>query len=261
MRSLPLAILLSCCLAGPVWAQQKPSSQPTKPSPLPALGHPAGVYGQGVEMQKQVHLADAAKKINQFHGAPIRVEGNLDDVCRKKGCWMVLRDGEATVRVKFKDYGFFVPRDASDRYALVEGVITETEISEELAKHYAEGGGNPEEAKNIKGPQKVLSFTATGVEILGKTDVPPNADASSALVSAALRERLGAAKPVGALGKQVPDMKAALAALRGTKGPRTVEFSLCTELDEWLVFSAAEGAPFTSGFAVKKSGEIVQFGS
>jgi len=44
----------------------------------------------------------------------IVVRGTIQEVCPVKGCWMRVTDeaGEELF-VKFKDYGFFVPRDAA----------------------------------------------------------------------------------------------------------------------------------------------------
>ena len=44
----------------------------------------------------------------------VKMLGKITDVCVKKGCWMKLDMGnDKVVRVTFKDYGFFVPTDAS----------------------------------------------------------------------------------------------------------------------------------------------------
>jgi hypothetical protein len=286
MRS-PVLVLM-CVLASTAMAQSsRPTTQPTtqptsrpstpkkaaKKKGLPALGAPAGVYGAGVsnKVGASVPLPKLKTMIRKLHGRPVRIEGKLRDVCRKKGCWMVLKDGKQEVRVRFKDYSFFVPRDATGREAIVVGIATEKTITEALAKHYAEEGGNPEAAKGIKGPQKILAFTATGVEILGKRTLPPRADpAPGSKASEALAARVAAGKKVFEFsGVKVPTegpkrmhLKNSLRLLRMLKGPRTVEFSLCTELSlagkQWRVFSSSERA-FQSGFAVREDGVVVKY--
>ena len=252
--------------AGPADGPPAPEqAKPARPA-LPPLGSPAGVYGQGVKIEESIPLARAAADVQRLHGMPVRVEARIDDVCRKKGCWMVLRDGETDVRVRFLDYGFLVPRDASGRRALVQGIITEKELTEAQARHQAEEGGDPESAKRIEGPQKVLAFTATGVEILGSERVPPTAT-GTAEAREQLRARLAKGTKVGAavaVGGPVADLAAALAALRRTPGARTTEFALATEEDGWLVFGAGapdDGGVFARGYAVAKdSGAIHRFG-
>lgn len=267
MRAPVLVLSLLAATSLGLAQESRPTSRPSEPeaapkrSPLPPLGHPAGVFGAGVTQTKTVALADAAKRVKELHGRPIVVQGQLKDVCRKKGCWTILREGQQEVRVKFRDYSFFVPRDATGRVALVEGIVTEQTISEEVAKHYAEEGGNPEEAKKIKGPQKVLSFTATGVEILGKAELPPAAEAGSAEAKAALVAKLAQGKAIGK-GPAVKDPKGALVLLRGLKGPRTVEFNVQTQLEldgaTWFVFSSSKRG-FESGYAVAPDGSVKSF--
>jgi len=248
-------------------AQKGPTSKPTDPakpkrSPLPPLGHPAGVFGAGVQGHEAIRLETAAKQVKELHGRTIRVDGLLKDVCRKKGCWTVLRDGKTEVRVKFRDYAFFVPRDAAGRRALVEGIVTAKTISEAEAKHYAEESGDPESAKKIKGPQKVLAFTAIGVEILGKTALPPVAS-GDAEVQTKLAAKVAAGQEVKQRRKAACDsLKSAMALLRRLKGPRTVEFNLCAELKTssgtWRVFSSSKRG-FETGFAVNSDGTVKSF--
>jgi hypothetical protein len=258
IASAVLGVLVSLgALAGA--QDSRPTSRPAKPQ-FPPLGAPAGVYGAGVSAGEAHGLKAAVDKVDALHGRPIRVAAGIGDVCRKKGCWMVLSEGGLDVRVRFKDYAFFVPRDAHGREVLVEGVITKKEISEEEARHYAEESGDPEAAKKIKGPQKVFAFTATGAEILGGRALPPVAQAKDQAKLDALKGKLAGAKAVGKGKAKAADLEGALKLLRTVKGPRTVEFNLCAEVDGWLVFSRASGKPFAGGYAVRKgTGEVHGF--
>ena len=105
------------------------------------------------------------KDTKKHEGKPIRVKGKIQDVCQKKGCWLLLTSDKKTMRVRFKDYKFFVPTNAKGYTVILEGQAKATEISEKLAKHYAEESGNKEAAKKIKGPQKTVAFTATGLRL------------------------------------------------------------------------------------------------
>jgi hypothetical protein len=260
MRTLISTTAILVAFAAPAFAQDKPTTKPTKQkSGLPDLGHPAGVYGAGVKAAKGMRLNTAAKKVGKLHGRAIRMDGYIDDVCLKKGCWMVMRDGDAEVRVKFKDYSFFVPRDSKGREVIVEGILTEKTISEEEAKHYAEEGGDPEKAKLIKGPQKTLAFTATGAEILGRRALPPVAEPAGPKAVDALKAKLAAAKKVVGTPATVKSLMQALSLLRYVPAARAIEYSLCAEVDGWLVFSK-EGKAFDGGYAVKKgTGDVFAY--
>ena len=268
-RALSLVIIIS--VMGPLSSADAQDSRPTsrpaakakKPkSKLPPLGAPAGVFGAGVKLQKALRLRDVAKKLDAVKGKTIRIDGLLRDVCRKKGCWVVLKDGKHEVRVKFKDYAFFVPRDATGRRAILQGVLSTKTISEALAKHYAEEGGNPAAAKTIKGPQTVLSFMATGAEVLGKRVLPPQAVPTGDAV-AKLTTRLAGAKTIAKTKGPVKSAVSALWLLRDLPGPRTLEFTLHTKVtakgQTWWVFSAEKTKAFASGFAVRSDGEVFRF--
>lgn len=274
LRHLPraLSLLLIICLLGTSSAEAQdklPTSRPTsrpaakaKPkSKLPPLGAPAGVFGEGVKLQKALRLRDVAKNVDAVKGKTIRIDGLLRDVCRKKGCWVVLKDGKHEVRVKFKDYAFFVPRDATGRRAILQGVLSTKTISEAVAKHYAEEGGNPAAAKSIKGPQTVLSFMATGAEVLGKRVLPPTATPTVDAMTK-LQVRLGAGTTI-AKTKPIKSAVSALWLLRDLPGPRTREFTLHTSFaakgQTWWVFSAAKAKAFASGIAVRSDGQVVRF--
>ncbi len=93
-----------------------------------------------------------------------KMVGKITDVCSKKGCWMKLDMGnDKDVRVTFKDYGFFVPTDASGE-VVVNGKAYVSETSVDDLKHYAEDAGkSPEEIAKITEPEITMSFVADGV--------------------------------------------------------------------------------------------------
>lgn len=117
-------------------------------------------------IEEPMTLAAAIEKSAEGPG-PYKIDATMSEVCTSKGCWFALA-GEGIdrpVRVKMKDYGFFVPRNAKGARAIVEGELTAREMSAEEAKHYAEDAGKtPEEVAKI-GATKVYEFTATAVEV------------------------------------------------------------------------------------------------
>ena len=122
-------------------------------------------FGAPLGNAEKVALADLVKNPDAWKGKTIRTEGPVAAVCQEKGCWMTLKSGEASVRVRFKDYGFFVPKDCAGATATLEGVFEVKTIPEKTAKHYAAEtpGGKPDA---VKGDQKELSFLASGVELV-----------------------------------------------------------------------------------------------
>ena len=102
-------------------------------------------------------------------GSPIttQLSGKIIEVCQAKGCWMnVVLDNGSEVFVKFKDYGFFVPKDAAGDTVVMQGEVTLEELSVEAQKHYAKDKGASEgELELILRPKKTLKFIADGVAI------------------------------------------------------------------------------------------------
>ena len=123
-----------------------------------------GKYGAPLGDAPKVALADLVKDPAAWAGKTVRTEGVVSAVCQEKGCWMLLKSGEKSVRVRFKDYGFFLPKDSAGTTAVLEGVFSVKTIPEKMAKHYAEEtpGGKPDA---IKGDQQELFLLASGVEL------------------------------------------------------------------------------------------------
>ncbi|MDK7375533.1 DUF4920 domain-containing protein [Weeksella virosa] len=92
----------------------------------------------------------------------------IQEVCAKKGCWMKLSlsDAKNEVNVRFKDYGFFVPMDASGNEAVVHGIAYVAEVSVDKLRHYAEDAGkSADEIAAITEPAMQYQFLADGVWI------------------------------------------------------------------------------------------------
>lgn len=97
----------------------------------------------------------------------VKVATKIVDVCQKKGCWMNLDLGEGkTAFVKFKDYGFFVPKNAAESEAIVNGKAFVEVTSIEDLKEYAKDAGKSKAAiDSIVAPETNYSFMADGVLI------------------------------------------------------------------------------------------------
>ena len=93
-----------------------------------------------------------------------KMKGTIAEVCSKKGCWMKLDMGnDKEVRVTFKDYGFFMPLNATGE-VVINGKAFVSETSVDDLKHYAEDAGKTaEEIAAITEPERTLAFEADGV--------------------------------------------------------------------------------------------------
>tara|TARA_B100000482_G_scaffold62686_1_gene43458 strand:- start:795 stop:1133 length:339 start_codon:yes stop_codon:yes gene_type:complete len=95
------------------------------------------------------------------------ISGEIIDVCPKKGCWMNVKVDSDTVFVKFKDYGFFVPKTGIEgKSILMSGKIFRDTISVDRLKHYAEDAKKSiEEIESITQPEYKINMIAEAVAI------------------------------------------------------------------------------------------------
>ena len=118
--------------------------------------------------------ADSAKPVSELKTLiannkemTVKLTGKIEAVCQKKGCWMNLKNETGDkLRVTFKDYKFFVPKDCAGKTAFVKGVASTEETSvAELQEFAKDAGKSKEEIAAIKEPKKELVFEASGVII------------------------------------------------------------------------------------------------
>jgi len=124
-------------------------------------------YGEKFSITELEDYSSVKKEISDFNDKDVKIEGEILSSCPMKGCWIKIRSEEDTILVRFKDYGFFVPKNGieGDR-AIVNGKISEETLSVEQLRHYAEDAGkSQEEINKIKDPQVSLTFLADGVYI------------------------------------------------------------------------------------------------
>ena len=98
---------------------------------------------------------------------PLKIKGEILSTCPKKGCWMRIRAEEDTILVRFKDYGFFVPKQGVEgKEVIINGDLSVDTLTVPQLRHYAEDAGKTlKEINKIIDPEITLSFIATGVII------------------------------------------------------------------------------------------------
>ena len=133
----------------------------------PASASKGVTYGAGTTSEGSVAVADMEKKMvnNKFEG---KITGKVVEVCQEKGCWMKIeKPGGETMMVKFKDYGFFMPKDIVGKEVVLDGAASLKETSVKQLQHYAKDAGkSKEEIEKIKKPKKEVQFVANGVLVL-----------------------------------------------------------------------------------------------
>ncbi len=114
---------------------------------------------------KATSMATHYKTMNVGDSINSKMIATVNKVCQAKGCWMTLNLGdEKEVMVKFKDYGFFMPKDIGGKEVIINGKAYVKEVSVDEQRHYAEDEGKTaEEIASITEPKRTYSFEADGV--------------------------------------------------------------------------------------------------
>ena len=97
----------------------------------------------------------------------IKLGGEILSTCPMKGCWMKISVEKDTMLVRFKDYGFFVPKNGVEgKTTDINGNISVDTLSVAKLQHYAQDAGkSKEEIDLITEPKITISFLADGVLI------------------------------------------------------------------------------------------------
>lgn len=161
-------------------AAAEPTSQPSEGSAAPVKGlgfdqtppdQAAGTtehYGWAFTTAGPAMPISTAIEACVPSGKVCRIAAKVSGVCQNKGCWMTLTAPELKqeVRVKFKDYAFFLPKNAMGGKVDIEGVLTEREMSQDEAQHYADDAAKAGEApRKVTGPVKTYQIMATGADL------------------------------------------------------------------------------------------------
>lgn len=111
-------------------------------------------------------LAAALERSKEGPG-PYKVEARVEKVCQKKGCWFTLAadDVSIPIRVRMKDYGFFVAKNGDGAHVVLEGTLERKTIDQALAQHFAEdeAKASGEPVRKVEGDEETFEFMASGV--------------------------------------------------------------------------------------------------
>ncbi|GAL89972.1 DUF4920 domain-containing protein [Jejuia pallidilutea] len=159
-------ILLFICVLMLSSCKNKPNETNTEPVQRQEIAY--AKFGKDIVPNDAVIAKSmAAHYIAMKEGDSIdsKMKAKVKKVCQAKGCWMTLDLGnDNEVMVKFKDYGFFVPKDIAGKEVVINGKAYVKEVSVDEQRHYAEDAGkSAEEIAAITLPKRTYSFEADGV--------------------------------------------------------------------------------------------------
>ncbi len=161
--------------------QQQPQSPPPDASAaVPPAGDessalhrtdPGGSYGAGIVLQRSTTIDEILAAPATYEGKIVQVSGTVREVCPRRGCWMDVAAGEASLRVKVTDGEIVFPLSAKGSSIVVEGVVERIELTEEQHRawkeHEAEERGVPFDASSVSGPLTRWQLAGLGARIDG----------------------------------------------------------------------------------------------
>jgi hypothetical protein len=165
MKSFNILLVFLVLLVG-CKNQQKPS----KHNDIVTIEKNYASFGKVIDISGAIEGEDILGKFKSLEDSDTlmtKFSAKVTDVCKAKGCWMKLnlKNGEE-VMVKFKDYGFFVPKDIEGMEVIVNGIAFVDNMSIEDQKHYAKDAGeSQEDIDRIKESKRTYEFEADGVLI------------------------------------------------------------------------------------------------
>jgi len=130
---------------------------------------PGVKYGKEISKDNAITVSQLANSFGADSTFTGKIVGEVVEVCKKKGCFVTLkREGdEEPIRVRFKDYGFFMPQDIVGKTIVLEGEARIEEVSVERLQHYAEDAGkSKEEIAKITEPKVDINIMADGVIVV-----------------------------------------------------------------------------------------------
>lgn len=128
-------------------------------------------YGDSITEEGAIEAQQLMTQMGEKDSVAVKLTGVINSSCQKKGCWMKMDMGNGEeMRISFKDYGFFVPKNLDGETAVIEGYAYVDTIGVDFLKHLAEDAGkSEEEIAAINEPEVSVNYVANGVIIKGKS--------------------------------------------------------------------------------------------
>jgi hypothetical protein len=179
------SMLFAGCESEPAAA---PESAPTNPAPAaeaeaePAYeGEPTkeaetakeetvtgNTFGEPITLTGPIPASAVIASPTDYTDKTILVQGDVVDVCQKAGCWMVITDGEKTMRVTMKGHGFAVRKDGAGSTALIQGTLKHIAPDPDRTAHFEGESKNPEAMPEKAGLE--YEIDASGVQFSAKSN-------------------------------------------------------------------------------------------
>jgi hypothetical protein len=150
----------------PVTNIEKKSEAPTT-SAEKKSANKAQDFGAPFAITQAIPAKEVFADPEGFVGKTVRVEGSVRDVCQKMGCWMVISEGDKSMRITTKDHKFFVAKDGAGSTCHIEGEVVARDLDPERTAHFESESSKdaPIPEKEVKG-DKTYEIVATSIRFI-----------------------------------------------------------------------------------------------
>ncbi len=127
-------------------------------------------YGQPFHQESKTLTIEALMANPEAYlGQMVRVEGEVKEVCPKKGCWLDVVDQGAQVRVKVKDGEIVFDQKLVGKKVVAEGTVYKFELTKEQAvgyfRHLAEEKGQEFDPASVTAGTTIYQLGGLGVKV------------------------------------------------------------------------------------------------
>ena len=137
-----------------------------------ATSQPAdGIIRRGLPLSKKAPLSvgKVIAEAQKHAGNYVKVTGAVKTVCKKKGCWFVIKDPKSNeqIRITSLGYKFFVPKDCEGQTATVEGQFEVKTMSVAEGQHLEDDRveGTGKKAQKVTKTSQEYRLASVGVEL------------------------------------------------------------------------------------------------
>jgi hypothetical protein len=172
LRSSLILLLAAGCLKTPeaTTAAPEAAAPVVEETATPADGEWIH-YGADFAAETTVAAKALLESPQDYLEGVIRVtDASITDVCQAKGCWLVIADGDKTMRIFTKDHAFVVAKDSGGSLCELEGSVVTKTVSAEFVAHL-EAESTDTETMPEKGMAEgdlIYEFSASAIRIDGQ---------------------------------------------------------------------------------------------
>lgn len=130
-------------------------------------------FGAGVTLAEATSAAKILANPDEFVGKRVRVDGEIQEVCKMAGCWFSMKaDDGKSIKFKVQDGAMVFRQDGVGKRVVAEGVIRKMVLDMEktikVAEHEAQEQGRPFDRASIKEPMTIVRIEGLGAVVQAK---------------------------------------------------------------------------------------------